>query len=143
MKRLVWLVVFALTACSPDVRRFVPPEVDSAHAAHLIAESDPPRDFPRRDEHYLLFETVDGKPIRSKWVPQKWLAEIYVTPGMHTLAVVYVHAGLSASARLQIDAEAGATYFVHRKADAYGVRIWTTQGSPGGPVVGRMLRDSD
>jgi hypothetical protein len=137
MKNLLWASLLALTACSPDVRRFVPPSADMTQMAHLIALSDPSEAFLQRVGHYLFITSVDGKPSKNDWEVRALPSDVYLTSGTHRFRVLYRHAGLIASAHLEIDAKAGATYYIHRHPDAYGVRFWLTEGKQDGPKVGR------
>jgi hypothetical protein len=139
MKNLLWMFLLALTACSPDVRRFVPPGADIRQMAHLIALSDPSDAFLHREGHYLFITSVDGKPSKSDWEARALPSDVYLTPSTHRFRVLYQHAGLTTFARLEIDAKAGATYYLHRHSSAYGVRFWLTEGEQDGPKVGRSL----
>lgn len=139
MKNLLWVLLLALTACSANVRRFVPASADLADMAHLIALSDPPEALLRKEGHYLFITSVDGEQSKSDWEVRKWPSDIYLTPGTHRFRVLYQHAGLTASAKFEIDAAVKTTYYIHRHAGAYGVRFWLTEGKQDGPKVGRLL----
>lgn len=139
MKNLLCVLLLVLTACSPDVRRFVPPSADLAQMAHLIALSDPAGTRLHPDGHYLFITSVDGKPSKSDWEVRKWPNDVYLTLGTHRFRVLYQHAGLTASAHFEIDARKGTAYYVHYHGGAYGVRFWLTEGTQDGPHVGRVL----
>lgn len=139
MKILPWVLLLMLTACSADVRRFVPPGAASAQMAHLIALSDAEGTLAHSEGHYLFITSVDGKQSKSDWEVRKLPSEIYLTPGMHEFSVLYQHAGLIATAQFEIDAKKGVAYYVHRHPGAYGVRFWLTEGKQDGPTVGRLL----
>jgi hypothetical protein len=139
MKNMLWLACLVLASCTANVRRFVPPGTDTAHTAHLIAMSDPPTTVLHREGRYLFLTKVDGRPSRGDWEVASWPNDLYLMPGTHTFTVLYQHAGLTAKASFEINAKAGASYFVHRHADAYGVRFWITEGKKDGIQVGRLL----
>lgn len=139
MKNLLWVLLLLLTACSADVRRFIPPRADPTHMVHLVAISDPSTTLLHREGHYVFIASVDGKPTKNAWEVRHLPNDIYLTPGTHRFRVFYQHAGLTASGRLEIDAKAGATYYIHRHPSAYGVRFWLTEGGQNGPRVGRLL----
>lgn len=139
MKCLLCLLLVMLAACSANVHRFVPADADLAHMARLVALSDPIDTFAHREGHYSFITSVDGKQSKSYWEVRKSSSEYYVTPGMHSFNVVYEHAGLSASGQFEVDAKSGATYYIHHRAGAYGVRFWITEGNQNGPRVGREL----
>lgn len=139
MKNLLWVLMLALTACSADVRRFVPPGEDVAQMAHLIALSDPAETLSHWEAHYLFITSVDGQQSKSNWEVRKLPNDVYVAPGMHRFGVIYQHAGLTASAQFVIEAKKGTAYYIHRHAGAYGVQFWLTEGSQNGPKVGRLL----
>lgn len=139
MKSVLWLTCLTLAACAANVRRFVPPGADAAHTAHLIALSDSPTTVLRREGRYLFLTKVDGRPSRGDWEVASWPSDVYLMPGTHTFTVLYQHAGLTAKADFEIDAKAGENYFVHRHANAYGVRFWITEGTEDGIQVGRLL----
>lgn len=102
MKNLLWVLMLALTACSADVRRFVPPGEDVAQMAHLIALSDPAETLSHWEAHYLFITSVDGQQSKSNWEVRKLPNDVYVAPGMHRFGVIYQHAGLTASAQFEI-----------------------------------------
>ena len=139
MKNVLWVLLLVLTACSADVRRFVPPSAELAQMAHLIALSDPAETLLPSEGHFLFITSVDGKQSKSDWEVRKWPNDVYLTPGTHRFSVLYQHTGLTASAQLEIDAKKGTAYYVHRHAGAYGVRFWLTEGKQDGPNVGRLL----
>lgn len=93
----------------------------------------------RWEGHYLFLTTVDGRPSRSDWEVRSWPSDLYLTAGTHAFTVLYQHASLTAEAHFEIDAKAGMSYFVHRHANAYGVRFWITEGKEDGVRVGRLL----
>jgi hypothetical protein len=143
MKNLLWVWLAVLTACSADVRRFVPPSADLTHMAHVIALSDSEEALPRSERHYLLITSVDGKQSKSDLELRKLPEDIYLTPGTHRFRVLYIHAGLTASAQFEIDAMEGTAYYVHRQAGVYGVQFWLTEGTLDGPRVGRLMPASE
>lgn len=107
--------------------------------AHLIALSDPSGTFLDREGHYLFITSVDDEQSKSDWEVRKWPNDVYLKPGMHHFRVLYQHAGLTASAQLEVDAKEGTAYYVHHHASAYGVRFWITEGKQDGPMVGRAV----
>jgi hypothetical protein len=142
MKKTLWVLAPALVlaACSADVRRFVPPSANLANMAHLIAMSDRPETILHREGHYLFITSVDGNESKSTWEVRKWPSDVYLTPGMHQFRALYIHAGLTASAQLELDAKQGTTYYLHRHAGAYGVQFWLTKDKQDGPRVGKVLQ---
>ncbi|AGG90283.1 hypothetical protein LRK24_05150 [Rhodanobacter denitrificans] len=140
MKKLLWMLLVVLTACSADVRRFVPPAANLNYMAHLIALSDSAGTLLRSEGHYLFITSVDGAQSKSNWELRKLPSDIYLTPGAHRFGVLYQHSGLTASAQFEVDAKEGMAYYIHRHAGAYGVQFWLTEGKEDGPKVGRLLQ---
>lgn len=131
MKKMLMLVVpLALAACSAETK-FVPRGQDLAGTAHLIADSDTPDAFLKEEKRYMIFQSVDDKPIHGYWDMRPASNELYLMPGKHTFEVSYQHGGSYAIGRFAIDAKAGVIYRVHHQVKAYSVRMWVTEGENG------------
>lgn len=129
-RKLIWILPLVLASCSAETK-FIPRGQNLAKTAHLIADSDVPGFRFKAGEHYMIFESVDGKPIHGYWDMRPASNELYLMPGAHTFEVTYRHGGTYARGRFAIDAGAGKTYFVHRQPKAYSVRMWVTEGEDG------------
>ncbi|WP_426689756.1 hypothetical protein [Rhodanobacter ginsengiterrae] len=137
-KWILWIAPLALAACSAQTK-FIPRGQNLATTAHLIADSDLPGVFLKQGEHYVVFESVDGKPIHGYWDLRVSSNELYLMPGSHTFDVSYVHAGAVARGRFAIQAKAGETYLVHHEVHAYSVRFWVTKGLHGTELAATPL----
>ncbi|MFK2878927.1 hypothetical protein [Rhodanobacter hydrolyticus] len=139
MKNLLWMSLIVLAGCSADVRRFVPPTADLTHMAHLVALSDPAGTLLHSGGYFLFITSVDGKWSKNDWELREIPSDVYLTPGTHQFRVLYRHTGLTASARFEIAAKEGTTYYIHRHTGAYGIQFWLTEGKEDGPRVGELL----
>ena len=130
-KGIVLLLPWMLAACSAQTK-FVPVGQDLAQTAHLIAaDSDIPGVFVNKQAHYMVFDSVDGKPIHGRWDVRVSSNELYLMPGAHVFEVEFLHGGAHAVGTFSIQARAGKTYFIHHEVSGYRVRMWVTDGPDG------------
>lgn len=119
-------LALALVACSAETK-FIPQGQNLSTTAHLVADSDTLKSSLKNDKHYVVFESVDGKSLHGYWDMRPLSNQLYLMPGYHTFSVSYMHGGIRAQGRFQIQAKAGKTYYVHHEIEAYSVRFWVTE----------------
>lgn len=134
MQRRIFVLtgLLLLAGCASD-KSFVPSGVSLTNTAHVTTDSE---SYSANNGARVIYITeVDGKETTNAITPIPPI-DIYLTPGDHTIMVVYLHGGLAAKRIISLTVKGGTEYRVHEQTLGYNVHFWVTEGKNGGIVAG-------
>jgi hypothetical protein len=129
------LVPVLLSGCGTG-KPFTQPNIDQAHAVHILTDNVHDHLFPVGDSR-IFFTRIDeeNRGLNLSGVAE----EAYVTPGVHTIRIQFSQGSWTSSGKLVLDAKEGHVYVAHHEV-GQGVRFWFVDATTG-KVVGRMADD--
>ena len=136
MHKIIILAVLLITGCATGA--YIPGDINSEDKlayAILNTDSDTDHKLLRGFDEVITITRIDDKSLFS-WL-QPYPESAYLAPGPHTVGVQFTYLGTIANGCLELDAIAGKSYIVRKRAFRYSVQFWIENESTG-EIVGNI-----
>lgn len=133
INRIACLVVLAVLSGCGTGKPFVQKNIDQSHAVRIVTDNVHDHLIPV-DDSRIFFTQIDQEKrgINFSGVAE----EAYVSPGVHTIDMMFSQGNWHSYGKLVLDAQEGHVYVAHHEV-GQGVRFWFVDATTG-KVVGRM-----
>ena len=137
----LWMVVMGLTGCNHQ-RIYVQPGVaiNSPLCARIACNSSHDHPFRSSQDKKIYILAVDRDNTVTFSGAMTGVAPFaeaaYITPGLHRLQLMYVHAGLEAYGVVLLEAKTGGAYMIHAQPAPYSIEFVVEDLQPPRSPVG-------